>query len=485
METVKGEVISIKEYSSYQEYKAAVDSEMQKSAESFVRIGYLLKLARDTDILAGTPYGSVNEFAQAEYGLDKSQVSRFIRINDEYSEGGYSDHLMEKYRGYGYAKLALMLLLPESITEEISADYSKSEIQAIKEEIDREKKITDIEVMLEGQDRQQAAMDSVLERVLHQMGHDQPELYVQMQKARCEDCPDMHGETMEPEECVRRAAGVMAEILAPSGEAVHSVRLKGTGRMMLVIKGADRDAAVVNVRSGEKEYFCWAQILEAVDALAVPGAAPEHEREWEILYGEPFPARECRVPQAGLLIKNETGKPEALQPASRKQGRVTKAKTEREEKTGGAGENTAEKNTAPERGTDHEAGREPEDGGNHSGLHGNEKEPGSAPDDGKGELPGQMQLERDFPEYVPDAEKSPGNPEVAPVQQDMPEHAAGDAYKAYMEGLRDSLEAAYKLAELRSFAEAGKKLDLAVETLEKLSRLPLPDEEGENVQKPA
>ena len=110
MEMVKGEVISIKEYSSYQEYKAAVDSEMQRSAESFVRIGYLLKLARDTDILAGTPYGSVNEFAQAEYGLDRSQVSRFIRINDEYSEGGYSDHLMEKYRGYGYAKLALSLI---------------------------------------------------------------------------------------------------------------------------------------------------------------------------------------------------------------------------------------------------------------------------------------------------------------------------------------------------------------------------------------
>lgn len=476
METVKGEVISIKEYSSYQEYKAAVDSEMQKSAESFVRIGYLLKLARDTDILAGTPYGSVNEFAQAEYGLDKSQVSRFIRINDEYSEGGYSDRLMEKYRGYGYAKLALMLLLPESITEEISADYSKSEIQAIKEEIDEEKKITDIEVMLEGQDRQQAEMDSDLDRVLHQMGYDRPELYVRMQEARCEDYPDLYENPMGPEEYVRRAAGAIAEVLAPSGEAVHSVRLKGTGRMMLVIKGADKDVTVVNVRSGEKECFCWAQMLEAVGALAVPEAAPEHEREWEILYGEPFP------------LKKEPGKTEAARPAPGKQGKVTKAKTEKEGKAGGIRENTAEKNAAPECGTGHEAdvsGSGREENGDYPGPDGNKKAPGSGTDDEEGELPGQMQLERDFPQYVPPAEKSPGNPEVAPVQPDMPEHIIREAYTAYMEGLKHSLEDAYKLAELLSFAEAKEKLDFAGDTLEKLSRLPLFDGEGGNGRKPA
>lgn len=91
MEPLTGEILNINnEYGSYQEYKAAVDTELQRSAESFVRIGYLLKVARDTDILSGSGYGSVNEFADAEYNLDKSQVSRFIRINDEYSEGGYS-----------------------------------------------------------------------------------------------------------------------------------------------------------------------------------------------------------------------------------------------------------------------------------------------------------------------------------------------------------------------------------------------------------
>ena len=45
----------------YQEYKAELDGELQKTAEGFVRIGYLLKVARDTDILAESGYATVTE----------------------------------------------------------------------------------------------------------------------------------------------------------------------------------------------------------------------------------------------------------------------------------------------------------------------------------------------------------------------------------------------------------------------------------------
>lgn len=365
---------------------------------------------------------------------------------------------------------SVLVLIPEAITEELSASYSKSEIQAIREEVEEERKITDIEVMLEEPDRKQETMTSVLDRVFHQMGHDRPELYVQMQKARCEDCPDLYESPMEPGGYVKKAAAAMAGILAPAGEAVHSVRLKGTGRMMLSVKGADRDVAVVNVRSGEKEYFCWAQVLEAVGALAVPEAAPEHEREWELLYGEPFPGRTAGAAQ----------EPEKSQkPAPAKQGRVTKAKAGREDIH--VRENDAEEKAVPECGTGHGTGGDrPECGRDHHGPDGNEKEPGSVPDDGGGELPGQMQLEKDFPEYVP--EKAPENPDVAPVQQG---HAPGEAYVGYMETLKISLEDIYKLAGQRSFAEAGEKLELASRTLEKLSLLPPESGEGENVQEPA
>ena len=71
---------------SYEEYKAELDGELQRSAESFVRIGYLLKVARDTNILEESGYKSVAAFAEAEYNLNKTQVSRFISINDKFSE---------------------------------------------------------------------------------------------------------------------------------------------------------------------------------------------------------------------------------------------------------------------------------------------------------------------------------------------------------------------------------------------------------------
>ena len=133
----------------YREYKAELDNELAKTAEGFVRIGYLLKVARDTDILRESGYSTVTDFAKAEYGIDKTQVSRFIRINDKFSEGGYSDHLLPQYQGFGYAKLSLMMLIPDEINEELTPNYSKSEIQAIKEEVEAEEKISDIEVMLE------------------------------------------------------------------------------------------------------------------------------------------------------------------------------------------------------------------------------------------------------------------------------------------------------------------------------------------------
>ena len=56
----------ITRYKSYEEYKKELDGELQKTAEGFVRIGYLLKVARDTNVLAESGYKSVAEFAEAE-----------------------------------------------------------------------------------------------------------------------------------------------------------------------------------------------------------------------------------------------------------------------------------------------------------------------------------------------------------------------------------------------------------------------------------
>ena len=100
---------------SYRDLKVAMDAEMGRAAESFVRIGYLFKLARDTEILKESGYTDYLEFARAEYGMDKSQVSRFINIHTEFADREDPTKLRAEYQGFGYAKLALMLTLPDKM----------------------------------------------------------------------------------------------------------------------------------------------------------------------------------------------------------------------------------------------------------------------------------------------------------------------------------------------------------------------------------
>lgn len=75
----------------YEEFRDDLKRELEKQVEGFVRIGYKLKLARDTRILEGSGYRDYNEFAWAEYRLDRSVTSRYISINDRYSVGGNSE----------------------------------------------------------------------------------------------------------------------------------------------------------------------------------------------------------------------------------------------------------------------------------------------------------------------------------------------------------------------------------------------------------
>ena len=198
----------ITKYKTYQEYKAELDSELQKTAESFVKIGYLLKVARDTNILEESEYKSVAEFAAAEYNLDKTQVSRFISINDKFSEDGYSDHLLPEYRGFGYAKLTIMLQLPTTINEELTPRYSKSDIQAIRDEVVAEAKVTDIERIIEEQNTD----DSLISQIIYWLGKANPTLYLQIGTRLASD-----PWTIED----------IKELMVPSQEATYSVRIPG------------------------------------------------------------------------------------------------------------------------------------------------------------------------------------------------------------------------------------------------------------------
>lgn len=345
----------------YSAYREELRSELRKQTDSFVRTGYLLRLAMDTDILEGSGYANVNEFAKGEFNLDPSTVSRYININLRFSEGGYSERIAEAYRGIGYAKLSLMLLLPDSINEEITPAYSKAEVQAIKEEYEAERRVTDLEVLMEGRDPDQEGMDNNLQKALHQMFHDEKDLFVKVW-----GIPEgLEGKNLHSELC---------DILAPQGESCHSVRVQGVGRLMLFVKGAGKDLVLENIRSGEKETYGWEALETAVRGMKAAASGrgiPSGDAGacWECIYGEKFGEKKEIAPV----------QPEKKKTEPRKQSRVTKA----------AGKKPAGKQTPA-------AVPEPEE----------------QPEE---QIPGQMSIEKDMPELLPET------PEEIPEIREIPE----------------------------------------------------------------
>lgn len=282
----------------FDEWQQALDTEFSKSAESFIRIGYLLKIARDTDILKDTPYANVIDYAKTRYGLDKTQVSRFIAINERFGSKEDDSTLRDKYKGFGYAKLALMLNMPDEIIEEISPDYSKSEIEDIKKEIDEEKKISDIEILIEGKEECIKKLNE-LEQVLHQLFHDNPELFMKI-----------HTSTYETAELI--------DIFAPAGEMIYSVRLLGVGRLMLSIKADSGRITITNVRNMEKTEWNIEELAESViNIFSMAVDTEDPAKAWTSIYKEEYPKKAEVAP-----VQQEKS-------AQRKEKKVQKAKIEK------------------------------------------------------------------------------------------------------------------------------------------------------------
>lgn len=263
----------------YQTFKETLGAELRASAEGFVRIGYLLKQARDTDILYESGYKNLTEFAQAEYGLTKDIVSRYIAINDKYSENGYSDQLREEFRGFGVAKLAEMLTLPESVVEEMRPELTKNEIRELKEAVKEEEKVTDIEVAIEAAEVKESAPEvaemSLLERALIEVFRSEPEHYCRIREYIMNDLPDIE----------RR----FAEELAPAGYMIYTVRVAGIGTLM--IKLDESMMTITNIRSGEKQSFSYQSISSTESGFICGDAADKHEQAWTRLTGMPFPEK--------------------------------------------------------------------------------------------------------------------------------------------------------------------------------------------------
>lgn len=294
----------LEELKSYSEYKAALDKQMLESAEGFVRIGYLLKLAKDTDILRDSQYSNVLEFAKAEYGIDKTMVSRFISINDRFSEGGNSPVLRTEYQGFGYAKLVIMLQLPDTLNEELTPDYSKREIQALKEEMDEEKKVSDLEIYAEGTNSEKTELEQIIYKI-------------------CEENIDVYERIYDAVTQGELTTKNVIDIFAPAGDMIYSVRVQGAGRKAVSFKQGE-DIAVVSLRTAEKDTYNPQEVYIATMSIAgrnIINSEADAKTIWQQIYAKEYPKKNTQVAPVQHSSKADIKKPE-------KKIKVVKAKQE-------------------------------------------------------------------------------------------------------------------------------------------------------------
>lgn len=297
----------------YQEFKRTLDTELAKTAESFVRIGWLLKVARDTEVLRESGYSTVAEFAKAEYGLSKDIVSRYIHINDRFSENGYSEKLAEQYRGFGYSKLAEMLTLPDTIVDALDPKMTRQQIQQVKEEVKQEQQITPLEVMTEQKNKEQQELKTDLQKFVHQFGHDNREKVRTLVNATAGN------------DFVER----IMDVLAPSGIAMLSVRIPGRGKMMLSIKGKDNKLTLLDVRANDSFDCLWDDLREDIQTVYQEGT----EEAWERIYKEPFKTKnEGR--EKNVIKSNDSGNDSAGDDKKSTYSKTTEADKQKNKETG-------------------------------------------------------------------------------------------------------------------------------------------------------
>ena len=283
----------------YNDFKGKLDTELKQNAEGFVRIGYLLKVARDTNILSESGYKNVAEFAQAEYGLTKDIVSRYIAINDKYAINGYSDKLQTQFEGFGVAKLQDMLTLPDSIIEEIEPTLTRREIAEIKKQVAAEEKITPIEAAIEAASPEVQAEEKELtltQRVWKDVIKSDADIF-SPEGGALKEVIEANYPFVTDESFSKPYEEKLLDLLAPNGTATLWARVPGAGRYMVTIKGKDEPINMTNARDGSKVNTSFADACRDIAELFYNQCTFEN---WEKVYGEKHP---YDIPDDPELVK--------------------------------------------------------------------------------------------------------------------------------------------------------------------------------------
>lgn len=110
-----------------------IDQKITKTAvEAAIEIGYYLKQIRDRKLYEQVGCRDVFEYAQKQYGYDKSVASRHMSRNDRFSIGGDSPWLDPRYLDYGKNQLQEMVSMTDEQLEQVTPAMTVREMRELK-----------------------------------------------------------------------------------------------------------------------------------------------------------------------------------------------------------------------------------------------------------------------------------------------------------------------------------------------------------------
>ena len=233
----------------WEAWKEDIRQKLAETADNFVYIGFRLKQIRDSGMYDGC--SNVFEFAQREYGLAKSTVSRFMAIDERFGDG--NGHLPEEMRVLGQSKLAEMLTLSDAECSMITERTTVKEIRELKK--------------LDGQQESGDTDYSPFGRCVIDFFRDKRELLNEIM-------PLMHQRTDEKDRAI-------FEMINPSGQRTHS-----KGIVFLAMYEFGRGISYKQVGKPEPVKMDWESFIDYIDNLYCVAEEENPADTWAAFYPE-------------------------------------------------------------------------------------------------------------------------------------------------------------------------------------------------------
>lgn len=384
------EMTELKEISSLQEANQAYKKVTGQIVIGFVAAGYILKKVRDKELYKEQGYADLYECAEKLFNTSRSWTDRFMQINDAYSIGGNSPEIQEKYDGYGSSKLSEMLTLPENIREEVPVTATVKEIREVK------KVVRDTE----GRYSPQMSLCDVAQNQEEPIlaGTWGKELIKEFFKSEGKPCFEkMWMLCKNPEDCAKRGEKAMA-IVAPT--KFRMFRMQRANALF----GESKIQIMPYNGQGEKENLNYIELTETFWEVFEAESAAE---AYQAVYNEPLKEKKEREVIKAEKLKKEPEKERKNETAKEKLSNSTTTgihpETEKQK------EETSKKE--PETAETRSAEPIPERTKPSKQIEVNTE---VATETVEEQIPGQMELTRDMPQYCPEGQQ--GNAEETTEQ---------------------------------------------------------------------